>query len=113
MGSGRRNVGNSLLDHAHRHHLPKGETHHLELQPASHICHLEKGVEDQSRGVKTTVEDFHSLSGQVPPFTSPTPSSTSTISSSNNIGRKPSHHCEDVFSLSIVIGHIRDEDETN
>ena len=68
MGSGRRNVGNSLLDHAHRHHLPKGETHHLELQPASHICHLEKGVEDQSRGVKTTVEDFHSLSELVPPF---------------------------------------------
>ena len=68
MGSGRRNVGNSLPDHAHRHHLPKGETHHLELQPASHICHLEKGVEDQSRGVKTTVEDFHSLSDLVPLF---------------------------------------------
>ena len=68
MGSGRRNVGNSFLNHAHRHHLPKWETHHLELQPSSHICHLEKGVEDQSRGVKTTVEDFHSLSGLVPPF---------------------------------------------
>ena len=110
MGSGRRNVGNSFLNHAHRHHLPKGETHHLELQPSSHICHLEKGVEDQSRGVTTTVEDFHSLSEQVPPFYH---LSTSTISSSNNIGRKPSQHCEDVFPLSNVIAHVRDGDETN